>query len=56
MQRLAAIIVATFLLATCTFAQSTSAAGAAPTYDLLITHARIVDGSGNPWYRGDIAV
>src|SRR5262249_4948521 len=56
MQRLAAIIVATFLLATCTFAQSTSAAGAAPTYDLLITHARIVDGSGNPWYSGDIAV
>src|SRR5262249_1373355 len=56
MQRLAAIIVATFLLATCTFAQSTSAAGAAPTYDLLITHARIVAGSGNPWYSGDIAV
>jgi len=56
MQRLAAIIVATFLLATCTFAQSTSAAGAAPTYDLLITHARIVDGSGNPWYSGDVAV
>ncbi len=25
-------------------------------YDLLIRNARIVDGAGNPWYRGDIAV
>ena len=25
-------------------------------YDLLITNARIVDGSGNPWYRADIAI
>lgn len=28
----------------------------AQTYDLLIRNARIVDGTGNPWYRGDIAV
>jgi len=28
----------------------------APTYDLAITGARIVDGSGNPWYRGDVYV
>src|ERR1051325_793929 len=28
----------------------------APTYDLLITNARIVDGSGNPWFRADIAI
>jgi len=26
------------------------------TYDLLIRNARIVDGAGNPWYRGDIGV
>jgi N-acyl-D-amino-acid deacylase len=25
-------------------------------YDLLITNARIVDGSGNPWFRADVAV
>lgn len=25
-------------------------------YDLLITNARIVDGSGNPWFRADIAI
>ena len=24
-------------------------------YDLLITNARIVDGTGNPWYRGAVA-
>ena len=25
-------------------------------YDLVIVNARIVDGSGNPWFRGDVAV
>ena len=25
-------------------------------FDILIQHARIVDGSGNPWYRGDIGI
>jgi len=27
-----------------------------PAYDLVITNARIVDGSGNPWFRGDVAI
>src|SRR3954466_10606871 len=26
------------------------------TYDLVITNARIVDGTGNPWFRGSIAI
>jgi len=31
------------------------AAAEAP-YDLVITNARVVDGSGNPWFRADVAV
>jgi len=27
-----------------------------PTYDVVITHAKIVDGTGNPWFYGDVAV
>ena len=27
----------------------------AAAYDVLITNARVVDGTGNPWYRGSIA-
>ena len=29
---------------------------AEPAYDLVITNARVVDGSGNPWFRADVAV
>jgi N-acyl-D-amino-acid deacylase len=28
----------------------------APLYDLVITDARVVDGTGNPWFRADVAV
>lgn len=28
----------------------------AVTYDLVITNARIVDGTGNPWFRSDVAI
>jgi len=28
----------------------------AADFDLLITNVRIVDGSGNPWYRADVAI
>ena len=27
-----------------------------PAYDLVIRNGRIVDGTGSPWYLGDIAV
>src|SRR5215210_7605045 len=26
------------------------------TYDLVLRNGRIVDGTGSPWYRGDIAI
>jgi len=33
-----------------------TAAQAPSSYDLIIRNARIVDGTGNPWYRGEVAV
>ena len=27
---------------------------AAADYDMVIRNARVVDGTGNPWYRADI--
>jgi adenine deaminase len=27
-----------------------------PAYDLVIRNARIVDGTGSPWFRSDVAV
>ena len=36
------------------FAQSPQAQN--PTYDLVLRNGRIIDGSGSPWYRGEVAV
>ena len=33
-----------------------AAAQAPSSYDLIIRNARIVDGTGNPWFRGELAV
>ena len=33
-----------------------SAAAAATGYDVVITNGRIVDGTGNPWFYGDLAI
>ena len=30
--------------------------GSAQQYDLVITNGRIVDGTGNPWFYGDVAI
>src|SRR5437762_2532955 len=35
---------------------SLAASGAEPAYDVLLRNGKIVDGSGNPWYLGDVAV
>ncbi|MEK6279037.1 MAG: D-aminoacylase [Acidobacteriota bacterium] len=34
--------------------RSTSAAG--EVYDVVITNGRIIDGSGNPWFRADVGI
>ena len=48
------------LLAAITFlawlGQPARAASAQQRVDLLIRNARVLDGSGNPWYRADVAV
>src|SRR5262249_3394252 len=30
--------------------------GQAAAYDLILRNGRVVDGSGSPWYRGDVAI
>ena len=32
------------------------AAAQPPRYDVVLRNGRIVDGTGNPWYRGDVAI
>src|ERR687884_232981 len=29
---------------------------ATPLYDIVITNGRVVDGTGNPWFRADVAI
>jgi N-acyl-D-aspartate/D-glutamate deacylase len=33
-----------------------AACGDTPAYDLVLRNGKIVDGTGNPWYHGDVAV
>ncbi|MBA3342207.1 MAG: D-aminoacylase [Gemmatimonadaceae bacterium] len=53
---LCATVVAVGALASCAPSVRPGGTPAGPRYDLLITNARIVDGTGNPWYRGSVAV
>ncbi len=50
MMRFCLILVAIGILVS----SNTSATGA--DFDIVIRHGRIVDGTGNPWFRGDVAI
>jgi len=46
------LVVTLFFAATClSSAQSTTAA-----FDVVITNGHIIDGTGSPWYSGDIGI
>src|SRR4051794_17782324 len=48
--RISYLLLATFLLASCATTPKPA------MLDLAITNARIIDGTGAPWYRGNIGV
>jgi N-acyl-D-amino-acid deacylase len=43
-------------VAAASLALAVPASAQAPTYDVIIRNGRVLDGSGNPWYRADVAV
>ena len=43
-------------LSACAGRIAPTASPAASTYDVIIEHGRIVDGTGNAWYYGDVAL
>ncbi|HEX8352676.1 MAG TPA: D-aminoacylase, partial [Pyrinomonadaceae bacterium] len=51
-----ALLAAALALAAGAAAPRVTRSQAEPAYDLVITNARVVDGSGNPWFRADVAV
>jgi N-acyl-D-amino-acid deacylase len=46
------LLVSLCLILTCGFAEAQSTAG----FDLVITNGHIIDGTGSPWYSGDLGI
>jgi len=40
----------------CSGPLSLAADGALPTYDLIIEHGRVIDGTGAPWFAADVGI
>jgi N-acyl-D-amino-acid deacylase len=56
MMRLTRFAIAALVFVTQAIVLDQPAFAAEPEWDFLITDARIIDGSGNPWFRGSVAV
>jgi N-acyl-D-amino-acid deacylase len=54
--RLAAVALAALTLSAGLAAVPRARRAPEAPYDLVITNARVVDGSGNPWFRADVAI
>ncbi len=52
----AALVSALLLGGACATTNITHPPEADATFDVVIRHARIVDGTGNPWYQGDVGI
>ncbi|MDQ6872363.1 MAG: D-aminoacylase [Gemmatimonadota bacterium] len=53
--RVTRVLAALAITLTAACASAPARGPGAMRYDVLITNARIVDGTGNPWYRGSVA-
>ena len=52
----ASVLLMVLSLSACSGGSDGETSGAGEPFDILILDARIVDGAGNPWYRGDVGV